>query len=136
VVRTQASLILITTSGRSRLQQRTTLANLTKATLEFRDEREWAQFHTPKDMAISLCLEAAELLEFMQWKSGDELEKDLETRRTEVSHELADILYWTLLIAHHLQLDLAQALFEKLELNRKKYPVETARASSKKYTEI
>lgn len=113
-----------------------TLADITRRILQFRDERNWAQFHNPKDMAISLSLEAAELLELTQWKNGGDLAAHLSERREEVGDELSDVLYWTLLIAHDLGIDMAVAFEGKMLKNEKKYPPETARDSSKKYTEL
>jgi NTP pyrophosphatase (non-canonical NTP hydrolase) len=87
-------------------------------------------------MAISLSLEAAELLEFMQWKNGDALKDHLAEQRKEVGQELSDVLYWTLLIAHDLRIDLAAAFTAKMSLNEQKYPIEKAHGSSQKYTEL
>jgi dCTP diphosphatase len=87
-------------------------------------------------MAISLSLEVAELLELMQWKNGAELKTHLAQRRREVGEELADILYWTLLIAHDLGIGLADAFQAKMAVNEAKYPVEQARNSSRKYHEL
>lgn len=102
----------------------------------FRDARDWSQFHTPKDVAISLSLEAAEVLEHMQWASGEELRRRLEDRREAVGEELADVLYYTLLLAHDLGVDLESAFQSKMAKNALKYPVDKARGSSKKYTEL
>lgn len=112
------------------------LSYLTGEVLRFRDERDWRKFHNPKDMALSLCLEVAELLELMQWKNGAALESHLAARRKEVGEELSDILYWTLLIAHDAQIDLSAAFMDKLAMNAIKYPVEKASGSSAKYTEL
>ena len=112
------------------------LAALTREVVRFRDARDWKQFHNPKDMAISLSLEAAELLELVQWKNGAELETHLAERREALEHELSDVLYWLLLMAHDLEVDLGAAFLEKLSHNETKYPVEQARSSSRKYTEI
>ena len=112
------------------------LACLTDMVLRFRDERQWAQFHNPKDMAISLSLEAAELLELMQWKNGAALEQHLSAKRKETGEELADVLYWTLLIARDLKIDLAAAFKQKMASNALKYPIDKARGSSMKYTEL
>ena len=114
----------------------TALSDLTDTILRFRDARNWRQFHNPKDMAVSLSLEVAELLELMQWKNGAELEAHLAQRRHEVGEELSDILYWTLLIAHDLGIDLADAFRAKMAVNEAKYPVEHARNSSRKYDEL
>jgi dCTP diphosphatase len=112
------------------------LEKLTKKVVEFRDERDWSQFHNPKDLALSLVLEAAELLEIFQWKEGDAISRAASDRKGDVSHELADVLYWTLLLAHEMQIDLPTALQEKLELNASKYPVAKSKGSNKKYTEL
>ena len=101
--------------------------------LKFRDERNWKQFHNPKDLAISLSLEAAELLEVYQW-SGSELEcKD---KVEKIKEELADILNYCILIAEAYNLDLDEIVLNKLKVNAEKYPVERSRNSSKKYTEL
>jgi NTP pyrophosphatase (non-canonical NTP hydrolase) len=104
--------------------------------LDFREERDWKQFHNPKDQALSLVLEAAELLELMQWKNGRQLRQFLARNKRRVSEELADVLGWVLLIANDLRIDLGEAFERKIELNRRKYPVEKARGSAKKYTEL
>ena len=111
---------------------------LTHLVLEFRHERDWKQFHNPKDQALSLTLEAAELLELMQWRNGHELEEHLRTpqARRRLQEELADVLGWVLLLAHDQEIDLANAFREKIELNKRKYPVEKARGSARKYTEL
>ncbi len=113
-----------------------TIEELTQLMLRFRDERQWAQFHNPKDVALSLTLEAAELLELMQWKSGRELLEHLRTNRELVADELADILGWVLVLAHDQGIDLGTAVQEKLIKNAEKYPVEKARGVAKKYTEL
>jgi dCTP diphosphatase len=112
------------------------LAALSKLVLDFRHARDWKQFHNPKDQALSLVLEAAEFLELMQWRNGRELEKFLKQNKARVEEELADVLGWVLLIAHDLKIDLADAFARKVELNKKKYPVEKARGSARKYTEL
>ena len=113
-----------------------TIEELTQLMLQFRDERQWAQFHNPKDVALSLTLEAAELLELMQWKSGAELLEHLRANRELVADELADILGWVLVLAHDQGIDLGTAVKEKLIKNAEKYPVEKARGVAKKYTEL
>ena len=104
--------------------------------LKFRDERDWKQFHNPKDMALSLSLEAAELLELMQWRNGAELEAHLRASKERLGEELADVLGWILLLANDQEIDLAEAFAKKIELNKRKYPVEKARGSAKKYDEL
>lgn len=112
------------------------LDELMAAVVAFRDARDWSQFHIPKDMAVSLSLEAAEVLEMMQWRNGDELAAHLETNREALGHELSDVLYWVLLIAHDQGIDLAAAFRDKLRLNERKYPVAKAHGSARKYTEF
>jgi NTP pyrophosphatase (non-canonical NTP hydrolase) len=113
-----------------------TLQDLTQLWLRFRDEREWKQFHNPKDVALSLVLEASELLELMQWRSGAELDAHLEANRAALADELADVLGWVLVLAHDQGIDLQEAVKQKLAKNAAKYPVEKARGVAKKYTEL
>lgn len=113
-----------------------TIRQLTEIALRFRDERHWKQFHNPKDLALTLSLEAAEVLEHVQWRNAKELEAHLREKRTEVADELADVLHVVLLLAEHLQIDLGDAFVKKMEKNATKYPVEKARGSAKKYTEL
>lgn len=113
-----------------------TLAELTDRANAFRDARDWRQFHDPKDLMLSLSLEAAELLEHAQWRSGDDLKDHLSARREAVGEELSDILYWTLVLVDDLGIDLGEAFLRKLEKNEKKYPVEKARGRSTKYDQL
>ena len=101
--------------------------------LRFRDDRDWRQFHTPKDLAISLSLEAAELLEVFQW-SGTDLE--CRDRLGRIREELADVLSYCVLMADVCGLDLDEILNAKVDQNAAKYPVEKARGSAAKYTEL
>ena len=110
------------------------LATMARLILEFRDERDWKQFHNPKDQALSLVLEAAELMELMQWKNGEELDRHLVEKRIDLEDELADVLGWILLIAADQKIDLAAAFYRKLAKNHEKYPAEQVRGSAKKYT--
>ena len=112
------------------------LQSLTAQVLQFREARDWRQFHNPKDMALSLTLEAAELLEIFQWKEGEAIAQAAAARRTDIADELADILSWLLLMSHDLGIDLAAALRSKIEANERKYPVEKSRGTSRKYTEL
>jgi NTP pyrophosphatase (non-canonical NTP hydrolase) len=114
----------------------TDLEELQKLVVAFRDARNWKQFHKPKDMAISLCLEAAELLEHFQWKSEDEFEEHMKNRRDDVSDELVDVLYWVLLMAHDLDVDIPKEFERKMAKNAKKYPVEKSSGKHSKYTEL
>ncbi len=113
-----------------------TLEDLQREIRIFCTDREWAQFHNIKDLSISLSLEAAELLEHTQWKNEQQLEDHLAKSKSDVADEVADVLYWTLLIANKLDIDLAEAFQRKMAINEKKYPIAKARGSSKKYTEL
>ena len=101
--------------------------------LAFRDARDWKQFHNPKDLAISLSLEAAELLETFQW-SGEDLW--CRNKASEQQAELADVLIYALLLADRLGIDPLEAIATKLAENDRKYPADKARGRSDKYTEL
>ncbi|MBI3335236.1 MAG: nucleotide pyrophosphohydrolase [Candidatus Portnoybacteria bacterium] len=103
------------------------MQKLTKSILKFRNERNWKQFHNQKDMALSLALEAAEVLEHFQWKNGEELEKYIKAHKRDIGEELCDVLYWVLLMSHELRIDLVKAFNEKMVKNARKYPVEKFR---------
>lgn len=109
---------------------------LTKSITDFRDARNWKQFHNAKDMALSLTLEAAEVLEHFQWKNADEMERYVKESKEAVAEELADVLYWVLLMAHDLHIDVVKAFAAKMRKNRKKYPVRKSRNSHKKYNQL
>lgn len=113
-----------------------TLAELTARVLRHRDERDWAQFHTPKELAVSLVVESAELLALMQWKSGEELKATVERRREQLRDELADVLHSVLLLASDLGVDLGVALEQKLVKDAAKYPVEKSKGRAEKYTDL
>ena len=101
--------------------------------LKFRDDRDWRQFPPPKDLAISMSLEAAELLEVFQW-SGADLE--CRDRMEQIREELADVLSYCILMADVCGLDLDEIMNEKVSKNEAKYPVEKARGNAAKYTEL
>lgn len=109
------------------------IEQLVRKIKEFRDERDWMQFHDPKNMAISIVVEAAELLEHFQWKSKEEVEHYLRTHKDEVEEEIADIALYLFELADNLGINLAHAMDEKLEKNAKKYPVEKAKGKHTKY---
>ena len=114
------------------------LSQLQKQILEFRDERDWEQFHNAKDLAISLALEAAEVLEVFQWKSLASVESLLQDPeyRSEISQELADVLIYLLLLSDRLGIDLSKAFAEKMAINDQKYPVDKSYGRSTKYDEL
>ena len=109
---------------------------LTKRIIAFRDARDWKQFHNPKDVALSLVLEAGEVMEHFQWKNKEEIEKYVETNKVEIGEELADVLYWVLLMSHDLKIDVLDALEKKIEKNEGRYPVEKARGKHTKYNKL
>ncbi|MCW1908254.1 MAG: nucleotide pyrophosphohydrolase [Candidatus Saccharibacteria bacterium] len=102
--------------------------------IRFIEERDWSQFHNPKDLAISLSLEAAELLEHFQWKNQSEIDTYLQEHKADVAEELVDVLYWVLLISHYLKIDLPEAFDHKMTKNEAKYPVDKAKGKHDKYT--
>jgi NTP pyrophosphatase (non-canonical NTP hydrolase) len=112
------------------------LTDLTKKIIAFRDARDWKQFHNPKDLALSLVLEASEVMEHFQWKSPKEIEEYVKTNKADIGEELADVLYWVLLMSHDLGIDIKDALLKKIEKNEAKYPVEKAKGSHKKYNQL
>jgi NTP pyrophosphatase (non-canonical NTP hydrolase) len=113
-----------------------TLSELTHAVLKFRDEREWGQFHTPKELAISLCVESAELLSLMQWKTGEQLRQTVAEKHDKIRDELADVLHSVLLLANDLGVSPGDALLAKLQRDALKYPVEKAKGKNLKYNEL
>lgn len=110
------------------------LQEMTDRLLKFRQDRDWKQFHNPKDQILSLCLEAAEVLELVQWRNGEEMQRHLKDSKDELSDELADVLGWVLLIAHDQGIDLKDAMRKKIEKNEAKYPVDQAKGRADKYT--
>lgn len=107
--------------------------NTVNMILKFRDDRDWKQFHNPKDLAISLSLEAAELLEVFQWSGTDVVCAD---KKDKIAEELADVLVYCTLMADACGLDMDEIVQKKMEQNNKKYPVEKAKGKSDKYNRI
>ncbi len=114
----------------------TKIEELTARIVAFRDARDWKQFHNPKDVALSLVLEATEVMEHFQWKNSEEMQKHLTEHGAEVGEELADVLYWILLMGHDFNIDVLEALEKKISKNESKYPVEKAKGVHTKYTEL
>ena len=102
---------------------------------QFVNERDWAQFHTPKNLAMAMIVEAAELVEHFQWDTPAESQQLTDKKREAVSHELADTFVYLLRIAEVLNIDLIEATNKKIDLNALKYPVDKAKGSNAKYTE-
>lgn len=106
------------------------LTDLTARLVDFRNERDWQQFHNPKDLALAISIEANELLEAFLWKAPEDAKVE------KVKEELADVLAYALLLANHYQLDVAQIIRDKMARNAEKYPVEKAKGTAKKYDEL
>ena len=100
---------------------------------QFRDERDWRKFHNEKDLAISISLEASELLELFQWKQSEEV---VEKSIKEIKEELADVFMYSFMLADNLNLDVEEIIKEKIDINAKKYPVELSKGNNKKYTDL
>lgn len=106
------------------------IKNLTKKLIEFRDKRDWKQFHNSKDLSLAISIESAELNELFLWKKDDEVETEA------IKEELADILCFALLLAEKHNLDVSQIVQEKISENEKKYPIEKAKGIATKYTNL
>ncbi len=106
------------------------ITEIIEALVNFRDERDWSQFHNPKDLAIALNLESSELLELFLWKEA----KDADISK--VKEELADVLSFALLLADKYELDVKQIVLDKIEANNEKYPIDKAKGTAKKYNEL
>jgi len=115
-----------------------TLESLTERLIEFRDARDWRQFHSLKDLIVSLNLEASELLELTQWQTADDFDASINTPKTKAAleEECADVLLYLLLIAERSGIDILAAASAKIDKNAEKYPVEKARGNARKYTEL
>lgn len=112
------------------------IQSITRKLLKFREERNWQQFHNPKDLALSLVLEAAEVLEHFQWKSEREIQEYIKTHKKEIGEELADVFNWVLTISYDLDIDIVKASEAKIRSNAKKYPIKKAKGTAKKYTDL
>ena len=102
---------------------------------QFVDERDWSRFHSPKNLATALSVEASELLEPFQWLQSGEKSELADDRLTAIRHEMADVLTYLVMLADRLDVDLYAAVLEKIELNRAKYPAHKVRGDSRKYSE-
>ena len=106
------------------------IENITQQLLKFRNERDWEQFHNPKDLAIALSIEANELLELFLWKNAEEANKD------KIKEELADVFAYALLLADKYDLNVEEIILDKIKVNEQKYPVDKAKGTAKKYNEL
>ncbi len=112
------------------------MKKLTERIVKFRDDRDWKQFHNPKDLAISLSLEASEVVEHFQWKNTEEITLHIKNNKKEIAKELADVFYWVLLMAHDLEIDIEKAFEIKMKENAKKYPIKKAKGKHTKYNKL
>jgi len=112
------------------------LTSLREELRRFASERDWDQYHSPKNLAAALCVEAAELLEHFQWRTDDESKSLPAGQLAKVREELADVLLYLVRLADKLNVDLLEAANNKIVLNAHKYPVDKARGTSRKYTDL
>ena len=106
------------------------IGEIIEALIKFRDERDWDQFHNPKDLALAINVEAGELLELFLWKSADEANIE------KVKKELADVLAFAFLLANKYGFDVKQIVLDKINENAEKYPVDKSKGTAKKYNEL
>jgi len=112
------------------------IKKITDMIKQFRDERDWMQFHDPKNMSISIVLEASELLEHFQWKTKEEARQYVKEHKEEIQDEIADVAMYLFELADNLGIDLLDAMKNKMEKNKKKYPVEKAKGKHTKYNKL
>lgn len=118
------------------MNSKITLEDITQQIRDFRDARDWKQFHNPKDMAIAISIEANELLEHFLWKTPEESVDRVAEKSEEIEDEIADIAIYLIELADNLEIDLLEAMERKIQKNDAKYPTEKARGSHAKYTEF
>ena len=119
------------------------ITDLTRQLVDFRDARDWAQFHKLKDLILSVSIESGDLLELVQWKDADSIEDlaldptlDEGKFRTNLEHEVADVFLYLLLVCERANIDIVEAAKNKMNHNHAKYPVSKAHGNAKKYTEL
>ncbi|MFH2145520.1 MAG: nucleotide pyrophosphohydrolase [Candidatus Omnitrophota bacterium] len=112
------------------------ICQITEKIKKFRDERDWMQFHDPKNMAVSIILEASELLEHFQWKTLEEVDKYTKQNHAEIKDEIADIALYLFELADNLDISLIDAMDQKLRKNEMKYPVKKAKGKHTKYNKL
>jgi NTP pyrophosphatase (non-canonical NTP hydrolase) len=112
------------------------IKEITEKIKKFRDERDWLQFHDPKNMAVSIILEASELLEHFQWKTIEEVEQYIKQNRADIKDEIADTALYLFELADNLGINLIEAIEEKIKKNEIKYPVEKSKGKHTKYNKL
>jgi NTP pyrophosphatase (non-canonical NTP hydrolase) len=120
------------------MDSQTKIDDIKKEALSFRDERNWRQYHDPKNLAMALSIETAELQELFLWKSHDEMKQFLSSKKDKVRirEELADIFIYLLYLSDSVGIDLSDATLDKIKINRKRYPLDKSYSSNKKYTDL
>ena len=116
-------------------RQTDSLHALQERIARFAAEREWQQFHSPKNLSMALIAECAELIEHFQWMSEADTQNLSPTKQREVSHELADILIFLIRTADVLKIDLVESAYQKIDINEQRYPVDKVKGSAKRATE-
>jgi len=118
--------------------EKTTIEDLKNLAKRFVEDRDWGKYHNAKDIAVSITIEAAELLEIFQWVTDDELQKVLANseKHGSLEEEIADVLIYCLSLANATNIDIARAVSAKIEKNKKKYPIDAVKGNYKKYTEL
>jgi dCTP diphosphatase len=117
------------------LDETTKIADIKQKIKQFMEDREWQQFHSPKNMSMQIAIEASELMELFLWCDSNQSSTDFESKRKEVEQEVADIAVTLLNFCIRMNIDLATAINEKMEINAQRYPLERAKGNAKKYTE-
>jgi NTP pyrophosphatase (non-canonical NTP hydrolase) len=114
----------------------TTLNKLTKKIIDFRDERDWKQFHNPKDLSQAISIEASEMLEHFLWVSQEDSHEISQTKKEEIADEISDVFAYLLLLSDVIGINLENAFIKKLDKNKQKYPIEKAKGKAIKYNEL
>lgn len=112
------------------------IVKLTEQIVKFRDKRDWKQFHSPKDSSMALVSESVEVLDELKFKNDKQVADYLKKDKSRIGNELTDVLFWVLLMAHDLKIDIVKQFKSKMKENEKKYPVEKSKGSNIKYTDL
>lgn len=112
------------------------IEKLTKEIIKFRNKRNWKQFHNPKDLALSMMLEAGEVVEHFQWQSETEMQEYVKKNREHIGDEIADVLKYLLILSHDLKIDVKKAVLRKMKKDDLKYPVAKSRGKHTKYNKL
>lgn len=112
------------------------IKDLTKKIIDFRNKRNWKQFHNPKDLALSMMLEAGEVVEHFQWQNEAEMREYVKRHKEHIGDEIADVMKYLLILTHDLKIDVKKAVLRKMEKDGQKYPVNKARGKHTKYNKL